>query len=129
MQDQEMFEQAYRHLMTQGGRSCVRHPRGLLIPAYYGDHGRQCPVGLLIPPEQYDPSFEAMSLEQLIPRCSALQELNHSLLFALQTCHDTLTPPRWKKRLQILADAYKLVVTPELEALRLNEGPQEYYPC
>lgn len=129
MSDQELFERVYRHLMGQGVRSAVLHPRGLLIPAYYGDHGRQCPVGLLIPPEQYDPSFEAMSPEQLIARCSALQELNHSLLFALQTCHDTLTPPRWKKRLQIVADEYRLRVTPELEALRLNEGPQEYYPC
>jgi len=128
MQDQEMFEHAYRHLMRQGVPSGVVNARGQLIFRYYGDHGRQCPVGLFIPPEQYDPSFEDMTIGQLIPRCSALQELSYPLLFALQTCHDTLTPPRWKKRLQILADAYKLVVTPELEALRLNEGPQEYYP-
>ena len=128
MDDQEMFEMGYRHLMTQGRRSCVPHPRGFLIPAYYGDHGRQCPVGLFIPPEQYNPAFEGMTIEQIIPRCSALQELNISLLLALRTCHDTLSPPRWKKRLQILADEYKLTVTPELEALRLNEEPQEYYP-
>lgn len=128
MSDQALFERIYRHLMGQGVRSSVLHPRGVFIPAYYGDHGRQCPVGLLIPPEQYDLSFEAMSLEQLIPRCSALQGLNISLLIALRTCHDTLTPPRWKKRLQLLADEYRLRVTPELEALRLNEGPQEYYP-
>lgn len=128
MRDQEMFERVYHHLMTQGGRSCVQHPRGILIPAYYGDHGRQCPVGLFIPPEAYDPAFEAMSLWQLIPRCSALQGVNVSLLSALQTCHDTLSPPRWKKRLQILAHEYKLVVPPDLEALPLNEGPQEYYP-
>lgn len=128
MTDQALFEMVYRHLMTQGVRSTVSHPRGLLIPAYYGDHGRQCPVGLFIPPEEYTPAFEQMSLWQLIPRCSALQELNSALLSALQTCHDTLSPPRWNKRLQILAGEYKLQVTTELEALRLNEGPQEYYP-
>ena len=129
MRDQEMFELVYRHLMTQGRRSCVPHPRGLLMPAYYGDHGRLCPVGLFIPPEEYTLAFEGMSLWQLTARCSALQGLNSTLLSALQICHDTLSPARWKKRLQILADEFKLTVTPELEALRLNEGPQEYYPC
>ena len=128
MTDQELFNTVYRHLMTQEGRSCRRHPRNLLIPAYYGDHGRRCPAGLFIPPEQYDPAFEGMTLEQIIARCSALQGLNISLLIALRTCHDTLTPPRWKKRLQLLAAEYKLLITPELEALPLNEGPQEYYP-
>lgn len=125
--DQEAFARVYRHLMRQGERSCRKTPRDLLIPAYYGRDGRRCPVGCLIPPEEYHESLEELRLEQIQTSCPSLHPMDLNLLWALRACHDELTPPRWKKRLSLIAGEFRLLVTPELDRMRLNEGMIEYY--
>lgn len=128
--DQETFEDVYLHLMDQGARSCVETPRNLLVPAYYGLYGRRCAVGCLIPSDEYREEFEGMRLEHVYRQCPSLYYVDLNLLYALRTCHDALTPARWKKRLATIAEHYHLQVPPDLEAVPLREpgitGPIEY---
>lgn len=123
--DQGAFETVYRHLMGQGARSCVEHPRGISIPAYYGRHGRRCAVGCLIPIEEYDPIFETMNLEEVARRCPSLHRVDLNLLYALRVCHDELTPRRWKKRLATIAGVCGVIVSETLERVPLRERETE----
>lgn len=82
---------------------------------YYGSNGVRCHVGLVIPPEKYQPSFEGR-----VPR--VLQEeglffLGWSedmmdLLEEFQFIHDDSPPEQWEGQFRELAETFDLSYKP-----------------
>lgn len=93
--EQEIFDKVKEHAL-QGMRSVE-----LGCCMYRGLEGRKCFVGVLIPDELYDSSFEGKQVSMLpkgvLPACSI------SLLQDLQRIHDTRDVEEWPKAFDKLA--------------------------
>ena len=108
MNKQLILTKVVNHLRAQKCRA------GDLLGCRYLDHlGRKCSAGILIPPEDYNESFERQSLcvksgnayEYFSMRYNA-QELE--LIIELQNIHDNLPISSWEGEFQRLATLYTL---------------------
>ncbi len=94
MTAQEIFDRVWNHFITEkqplsfridmfGDRGCM----------YRDAHGNRCAIGVLIPDEQYDPSIEGPTVQDLLTSSDcpasllALRE-HAALLEFLQRAHD-----------------------------------------
>jgi len=94
---QQVFDQAARHLLTQGKKS----KRGDDC-AYRGDGGLKCVAGCFVADDEYSPRMENRSWRSLIYTKSVPSE--HELLIDnLQVVHDSSEPDQWWSELYMLA--------------------------
>ena len=111
--DQEAFDRAVRHALKQGKRSVIIELRssGEIVEhcAYRGEDGMMCPVGALIPDEEYDKTMERKSAAKLVTKGTpSLQGLNPNLLCYVQFTHDTYAPREWEEEFRSVAKRYGL---------------------
>ena len=115
MTAQKIFDKIVTHLRRQNSKSLYN---GLAIRgeytsyAYKGIDGKKCPIGCLIPKNQYNKDIEGLSVIDLIKsaRIPALNELHmHSkLLERFQIIHDAHEVSSWESQFKILAKDYSL---------------------
>jgi hypothetical protein len=109
---QETFDTVARHLLTQGEKSEIDG----VGCAYFGQEGRRCAAGVLIPEDKYDPEFEG---EQLYHGASGqpeneaskvIYEAGHDLSLCqdLQFVHDSEDVCNWIRMLGSLAENWDL---------------------
>ena len=90
---QEVFDQAARHLLTQGQQSLSAY--GICV--YRNNGGLKCVVGCFISDDEYNPAFEGRLWEVLAEEEEV--PFAHSFLLAnLQDIHDS-DPASWMHRL------------------------------
>lgn len=92
MNNQEVFDKVYKHLVSQGKRSKIWDG---LNCAYRGANGLTCSIGCLIPDADYSPDIEGHVVANAIALSSALHNLftgvQVDLLSKLQWAHDDLS--------------------------------------
>ena len=112
MDNQSIFDQVARHLLTQKKRSLRRpRPAANLICAYRGDNGLKCAVGCLISDEDYDPSMEGLSVREGAVRDWRFKRgytMFGELLLRLQEVHDFHEPEHWPRLLASVATYFGL---------------------
>ena len=98
----DVFNYVVDHLRLQGKQSRIGHGAAGFgdICAYRGDEGAMCAVGALITDDEYDPSWEGISVAHLLggagavnaPPDSLLERLtpHEEMLIELQRFHDSL---------------------------------------
>lgn len=119
MNNQEIFDRVYKHMLTQGRRSLLNHTNGTC--AYRSNDGLKCAVGCLIDDENYHYGLERYAAHSVVVRLalakSGVDNIHEGntleLLMALQNVHDMADPIAWESRLKALATAFGLTV-PEL---------------
>jgi hypothetical protein len=107
MTQQEMFDRVARHLLTQMAQSTDE--AGC---RYRDGHGNMCAIGVLIPPDKYNPEWDqypAASVGQadIMTACGYGQE-ELPLASALQSLHDSLYPHLWRVELRSVAESFGL---------------------
>jgi hypothetical protein len=112
MTAQEIFDRVWTHFVVEG------NPRSIndCGCAYRGHGGAKCAVGVLIPDEEYAPSFEGLSVESFFinpdcpPSIAAMKE-HVGLLGALQGAHDSAgSPAALSVRLRGVAARYSIAL-------------------
>lgn len=120
MDQQEVFNKVYRHLLTQGERSeSTFTVDGIDRPgcAYRGDEGRKCAIGCLIDDDRYTPELETRGAgHPLVEDALGYSLLSHDdrcLLKRLQDVHDCRNPASWAASLKGISETFGLTV-PEI---------------
>ena len=118
MNQQEMFDKVAIHLLTQNKKAIKvlkNEYTGLddNMCVYRNDAGEKCAAGCLIPDELYDPKFEGMNtsaydLQHVWATIGIDMIHDLALLNKLQKIHDTYTPSKWHRQLEIVAVEFKL---------------------
>lgn len=112
MTNQEVFDKAVKHLLTQKKKS-TKGPDSSIC-RYRGHNGLKCAVGGLIPDALYQKNMESLSVQGLFfgndyPEIQSLFEgVNMNLLKQLQRIHDLNPVRKWKERLVNAAKKYNL---------------------
>lgn len=111
MTEQEAFDTAAKGLLAQGEKSVVLASSGVMLCRYLGPEGQKCALGFLIPEEEYSPSLEGLSPDNMkrrsiLPTC--LEGLSLAFLNALQEVHDIGIPTEWRSLLRNLAEDFGL---------------------
>lgn len=116
--NQEVFDLAACHLLTQMRRAWGPRPTGLdhktEACVYRAPDGCKCAVGALIPDELYDPDMDTGSsgIGTIMGRHLTLAQLfggvSQNLLAHLQVIHDSETPSAWARYLRYCAEDYNL---------------------
>lgn len=96
--EQEVFDQAVNHLLTQNEESV---DDGMC--AYRGVGGAKCAAGCFISDEEYDFSFEGNPWWALVVEYS-IPAYHNQLLTKLQNIHDRYSINEWKPALIDLAE-------------------------
>lgn len=108
MDQQLIFDKVKTHLLTQNRIS--EDTNGVCM--YRGPDGLMCAVGCLIDDAHYMPSFEGMTVNQLMRNdlltTDPFNDENFDLLGALQRVHDGFDPKDWVFRLNEVAERYGL---------------------
>lgn len=87
--EQQVFDQAARHLLTQKVRSVRLQPDGENTPvycAYRGDGGLACAAGCFIGDDEYDEQFEGTNWDEVAARTG--YHAHTELIGQLQDAHD-----------------------------------------
>lgn len=107
--NQEAFDRVVRHLLVQRAKSRLFGRAGSYC-AYRGANGFRCAIGGLLPDDVYDPEMEALSVDLLIEKFPAVQDLlpECSMALTLQSVHDKHEPAEWKSLLSGVAEAHSL---------------------
>lgn len=87
--EQQVFDQAARHLLTQKVRSVRLQPDGDNTPiycAYRGDGGLMCAAGCFIGDDEYDERFEGTNWYEVAARNG--YHAHTELMAQLQDAHD-----------------------------------------
>jgi len=134
MTSQEAFDINWNHFVVGKGKPS-RNGRGGC--AYRGECGTKCGVGLLIPDDKYDTTFEGVSVPSVKPLDSSyglqqrvllrvLSELGFAndqigFLSKLQECHDCASASNFHTEIELslrdLADRYGLTVPVNTETV------------
>ena len=87
MTNQEVFDTVVQHLAQQK-QPAVEGNRSSCY--YRTSTGLKCPVGCLIPDEEYQEAFETLEFmtHEVISACPSLKTLSETLLIQLQNAHD-----------------------------------------
>ena len=114
MNEQEVFDKVYRHLITQGARALENDEPGAVCQ-YRAPDGKRCAIGCLIPDEMYHPKIEGRSSGNLqieLPGFIALfdRDFNFNLLRKLQSLHDFYPVREWRQSLAYVAKKFGLTV-------------------
>jgi len=118
--NQEAFNKAVRHTLKQGKRSTINVLRvdGSTYErcAYRGDGGLKCPVGALIPDEEYYALLEGKTSTKIINsgHVRSVIHLNPDLFRDVQVVHDKFLPHEWEAKFRAIADDFELTF-PSLE--------------
>lgn len=106
MTNQEAFDKAYRHLLTQmkAANDGSEFPTCL----YRAKDGLMCGVGCMIPDEQYDLGLEGLAVRDVQALVPSLKGLSIGLLEDTQYVHDGLEPRDWAKNLAAVARLHGL---------------------
>lgn len=108
---QEVFDQVANHLLTQNTHSKqVDGPMCLYRSKSEKDGSTlKCAAGCLIADDEYLTIFEAVNWSDVVKDNPKIVPDTHSdLIRSLQIVHDSHVPSRWKNRLKLVADCYKL---------------------
>jgi hypothetical protein len=105
---QDVFNQAYLHLLTQNAKSINEDET---MCQYRGPNSLKCAVGCFIADDEYDPNMECKGWyalthnydDLLVKPEYNLREAHYDLLKRLQTIHDGDNPEHWKILLERLA--------------------------
>lgn len=116
MTQQELFDKIATHLLAQNKKSeadeAIDLEDALFSCLYRGPNGTKCAVGCIIPDDEYQESWEGMSVSWIIDsRLSPtlMQYKEHlSMLSYLQSIHDNYKPDVWRKVLKEAATFWKL---------------------
>jgi hypothetical protein len=100
---QEVFNQAVRHLLTQGQRALDAFDNC----CYRTDSGLKCGAGCLIADDEYKPEFEGDDWMKLVDN-GDVSRIHVGLMCRLQNIHDNNPVARWRDELEALADKYRL---------------------
>lgn len=132
--DQEAFDLATRHLLTQKQRSATPRPGSKDRCLYRAPDGCKCAVGALIPDDIYEPGMDDgdSGIDDVISRFPVIKELfanvSMNLLAELQNIHDDTPPRLWAEELRHLASEYGLntevLYTPVTDQALLQELDQ-----
>lgn len=114
MTNQEAFDRAYKHLLTQNKKALTPN-HGC---AYEAPDGLCCAVGGLLSPGVraiiVQKGMNGSGAGHLVATCPEaaweLEGVSLELLGALQTCHDSYPVEAWKERLAIVAAWHRLTV-------------------
>jgi len=112
MNNQEAFDIAAKHLLTQNKQS-ARPIDGRCL--YRGPNGLMCAVGALIPDELYEARFEVYTADELTTPFAQKREIakyfkgvDPGLLSHLQNIHDRFKPEEWAELLIDCAECFGL---------------------
>ena len=110
--EQQVFDQAYKHLINQGKRS-VSDDNILHSPCVYlSDKGLKCAAGCFISKDEYKPEFENNLWCGLVYSFGVPKE-HYDLIIGLQSIHDNIIVELWKEKLFELAQEFNLTI-PEI---------------
>jgi hypothetical protein len=96
--EQEVFNQAKKHLMTQNAQSVND---GTCL--YRGPDGLKCVGGCFMGDDEYCESFEEHDWDMLIGK-GLIPEVHSGLIRELQYTHDQWGPEKWDEQLRMLAE-------------------------
>ena len=118
--DQTAFDDMASHLLQQGQRS-MPPPRTVQYGGcmYRNPSGLMCPVGRLIPEDEYKKSFEGKSAAHVQREVKCLSDVTTSLLIDMQLIHDTYPVEDWRDSIKRLAKRYDLSTK---RALKTKKG-------
>lgn len=102
---QQVFDQAARHLLTQGRKSLADTDETFC--AYRGTDGLKCAAGCFIADNEYRNDFEGERWD-LLSEAELVPTTHSNLIRALQAVHDGKDCHDWKRALVDLADSYGL---------------------
>lgn len=103
MTNREAFDTVKKHLLCQGRRSLSDGNC-----KFRGDGGLKCAIGILIPEDKYQPSWDASmsaSIREVSEACGFV-DLDKSMLASLQRMHDTRPVSEWASRLEEIEREY-----------------------
>ena len=109
--DQEAFDIAARHLLTQGRRAEITGPNHLQQCAYRGTDDTKCAIGALILDDVYREEWEGEGVAWLYSNAPAIIPYlprNRELAVALQKIHDISPVARWSSDLRYAAQVFGL---------------------
>lgn len=98
--EQEVFDQAVNHLLTQNEKSMSDYYEG--VCAYRGEDGLKCAAGCFISDNEYNTSMETSTWSQLV-NAGRVTECHGILIGRLQYIHDSYDIDKWKFQLMDLA--------------------------
>lgn len=101
---QEVFDQAAVHLLTQKSVSIIRD-----VCRYKAD-GKKCAAGCFISDEEYNIKMEGNNWASLIQNGLVADSTHMGIILELQCIHDTHDVQSWKSRLITLARKYTLSI-------------------
>lgn len=106
---QETFDAMVWHMRKQGRRSVAKNKYGTLRCRYRTSNGDMCPVGYLIPDDEYLSCFEGKGVT-FDPIFSVLTKYGHniSLCVSMQIVHDQHEPKEWEREFAKVAKNYGL---------------------
>lgn len=109
MNNQEVFNKVYRHLIAQNCKAKSYHRC-----AYRSKNGTKCAVGCLILDPYYDPIFEGQApLSPLLTNAlekSGVTAKSMDLLYELQRIHDNRPVEQWPRALAQVAEKFGLAI-------------------
>lgn len=112
--NQQVFDIAARHLLTQKQRSATPRPGSKDRCLYRAPDGCKCAVGALIPDDIYEPGMDDgdSGIALLHSRFPVIRELfanvSLNLLSDLQDIHDDTHPSQWAQSLRAHARLHNL---------------------
>lgn len=121
MTEQEVYNQARKHLLTQNKKSTLSADQKASILdalftecAYRGVGNCKCVIGCFIPDKQYEIAMEGKSVGSLITRYKFIEDIfkgiSESFLNDLQKIHDNFPEHLWESKLNDFAKKYDLKV-------------------
>lgn len=108
MTEQEVFDAACNHLLTQKKRSLSNSDRGATSCAYYGEDGLKCAAGIFIPEYKYSPGMEGRPWEAVVEQFD-VPNAHKQLIIKLQDIHDMIPCEEWEAALKEIAEANGLL--------------------
>jgi hypothetical protein len=93
---EDVYEYVASHMKDQGIASTSPKVDGFF--SYYGEEGRRCPVGILIPEKDYDESVELMSVEDIFIKYKVNEDIAR-LLRRFVYIHDNCSISEIEKEL------------------------------
>ena len=113
--DQTAFTAMVNHLRAQNARSVYIDTNGRERCSYYGDNGRKCPVGVLIPNDKYAVRgglWEGNSAIDVKMDLEELKDVSDDLLMSMQRVHDQVPVENWEQEFKRLSMEHNLELPP-----------------
>lgn len=117
--EQEIFDKAVQHLLTQKDRS---YDRERAICMYRGPNGLMCGAGPFIKDEAYTDRMEGKPIGVVVHRWPEAFNVDltndriRAMLTHIQSIHDNVPIPHWRQRLEDMADTFGLTFNPPVAA-------------